>query len=113
MIFKGLRRDLTFVSLSNVVRILEHFILNGPDSKVLDAILAQLNDPKRQNPQELDRAVIGKATFISKGPCVRFHHHISAVLHKCQTKQILNKALHVSHKFHGHHRFSCTLRMHE
>ncbi|KAG7242268.1 hypothetical protein INR49_024024 [Caranx melampygus] len=39
-------------------RFLEHFILNGPDPKALDAVLAQLNDPKRQNPQELDRAVI-------------------------------------------------------
>lgn len=39
-------------------RFLEHFILNGPDPNALDAVLAQLNDPKRQNPQELDRAVI-------------------------------------------------------
>ncbi|KAG7527130.1 hypothetical protein JOB18_049892 [Solea senegalensis] len=38
-------------------RFLEHFILNGPDPNALDAVLAQLNDPKRQNPQELDRAV--------------------------------------------------------
>uniref|UniRef100_A0A3P9H0Y3 Selenoprotein J n=1 Tax=Oryzias latipes TaxID=8090 RepID=A0A3P9H0Y3_ORYLA len=39
-------------------RVLEHFILNGPDPKVLDAVLAQLNDPKRQNPQDLDKAVV-------------------------------------------------------
>ncbi|KAG8009364.1 Crystallin J1B [Nibea albiflora] len=39
-------------------RFLEHFILNGPDRNALDAVLAQLNDPKRQNPQELDLAVI-------------------------------------------------------
>uniref|UniRef100_G3NBJ1 Selenoprotein J n=1 Tax=Gasterosteus aculeatus aculeatus TaxID=481459 RepID=G3NBJ1_GASAC len=39
-------------------RFLEHYILNGSDSNALDAVLAQLNDPKRQNPQELDRAVI-------------------------------------------------------
>ncbi|CAL8294571.1 unnamed protein product [Lota lota] len=39
-------------------RFVEHFILNGPDPNVLDAVLAQLNDPRRQNPQELDKAVI-------------------------------------------------------
>ncbi|TKS87919.1 Crystallin J1B [Collichthys lucidus] len=39
-------------------RFLEHFILNGPDANALDAVLAQLNDPKRQNPQDLDLAVI-------------------------------------------------------
>uniref|UniRef100_A0A671UJ02 Selenoprotein J n=1 Tax=Sparus aurata TaxID=8175 RepID=A0A671UJ02_SPAAU len=39
-------------------RFLEHFILNGPDPNVLNAVLAQMTDPKRQNPQELDRAVI-------------------------------------------------------
>uniref|UniRef100_H2LML5 Selenoprotein J n=1 Tax=Oryzias latipes TaxID=8090 RepID=H2LML5_ORYLA len=39
-------------------RVLEHFILNGPDPKVLDVVLAQLNDPKRQNPQDLDKAVV-------------------------------------------------------
>ncbi|CAJ1081887.1 LOW QUALITY PROTEIN: crystallin J1B-like [Xyrichtys novacula] len=41
-------------------RILEHFILNGSDPGVLDKVLAQLNDPNRQNPQELDRAVIAQ-----------------------------------------------------
>ncbi|XP_028290474.1 crystallin J1A-like [Gouania willdenowi] len=40
-------------------RFLEHFILNGFDPNALDAVLTQLNDPKRQNPQDLDRAVIG------------------------------------------------------
>ncbi|CAL8311179.1 unnamed protein product [Merluccius merluccius] len=39
-------------------RFVEHFILNGPDPNVLDAVLAQLNDPRRQNPQDLDKAVI-------------------------------------------------------
>lgn len=34
--------------------------MNGPDPNTLDAVLAQLNDPDRQNPQELDKAVIGK-----------------------------------------------------
>lgn len=46
------------------VRFLEHFILNGPDPNVLNAVLAQMTDPKRQNPQELDRAVIGKASCV-------------------------------------------------
>lgn len=40
-------------------RILEHFILHGRDPNVLEAVIGQLNDPKRNNPQELDRAVIG------------------------------------------------------
>ncbi|XP_054622378.1 crystallin J1A-like isoform X2 [Dunckerocampus dactyliophorus] len=39
-------------------RFLEHFILNGPSSKAVDAVLAQLKDPQRQNPQDLDNAVI-------------------------------------------------------
>lgn len=51
-----------FYCLSDFVRFLEHYILNGPDPNALDAVLAQLNDPKRQSPQELDRAVAGKTT---------------------------------------------------
>lgn len=54
-----MKGDSPVVFLSNVTRFLEHYILNGSDSNALDAVLAQLNDPKRQNPQELDRAVIG------------------------------------------------------
>uniref|UniRef100_A0A3P8XKF3 Selenoprotein J n=1 Tax=Esox lucius TaxID=8010 RepID=A0A3P8XKF3_ESOLU len=38
-------------------RILEHFILNGPDDNVLDAVLDQLTDPDRKQPQDLDKAV--------------------------------------------------------
>uniref|UniRef100_A0A3B3C064 Selenoprotein J n=1 Tax=Oryzias melastigma TaxID=30732 RepID=A0A3B3C064_ORYME len=40
-------------------RFLEHFILNGPDPGALDAVLNQLNDPKRKQPQDLDKAVVG------------------------------------------------------
>lgn len=40
-------------------RFLEHFILNGPDPNVLDSVINQLNDPKRKQPQELDKAVVG------------------------------------------------------
>uniref|UniRef100_A0A671M9E9 Selenoprotein J n=1 Tax=Sinocyclocheilus anshuiensis TaxID=1608454 RepID=A0A671M9E9_9TELE len=40
-------------------RFLEHFILNGPDPKALDAVLEQLSDTNRKNPQELDKAIIG------------------------------------------------------
>ncbi|KTG06398.1 hypothetical protein cypCar_00036620, partial [Cyprinus carpio] len=39
-------------------RFLEHFILNGPDPKALDAVLEQLSDPNRKSPQELDKAII-------------------------------------------------------
>uniref|UniRef100_A0A673CER0 Selenoprotein J n=1 Tax=Sphaeramia orbicularis TaxID=375764 RepID=A0A673CER0_9TELE len=41
-------------------RFLEHFILNGPDPNVLNVVLDQLKDPKRQNPQDLDNAVIAQ-----------------------------------------------------
>ncbi|KAK1878892.1 Crystallin J1C [Dissostichus eleginoides] len=51
-------------------RILEHFILNGPDPKALDSVLAQLSDPKRKQPQDLDKAVVG---------------------HLCQVKENLSK----------------------
>lgn len=40
-------------------RILEHFILNGPDPKALDKVLGQLSDKNRKQPQDLDKAVIG------------------------------------------------------
>ena len=40
-------------------RLLEHFILNGPDPKALDTVLDQLSDVNRKQPQDLDRAVIG------------------------------------------------------
>uniref|UniRef100_A0A3Q4HKV3 Selenoprotein J n=1 Tax=Neolamprologus brichardi TaxID=32507 RepID=A0A3Q4HKV3_NEOBR len=46
-------------TLTSFPRFLEHFILNGPDPKALDAVLNQLNDPNRKQPQDLDKAVIG------------------------------------------------------
>ncbi|CAG5895746.1 unnamed protein product [Menidia menidia] len=45
-------------------RFLEHFILNGPDPNALDKVLAQMNDPKRQNPQDLDRSIIAQLTQV-------------------------------------------------
>uniref|UniRef100_A0A3Q2Z3E7 Crystallin J1A-like n=1 Tax=Hippocampus comes TaxID=109280 RepID=A0A3Q2Z3E7_HIPCM len=56
-------------------RILEHFILNGPSPKALEAVLAQLNDPQRQNPQELDNVVIGKTTFALQNIHLRAYPH--------------------------------------
>lgn len=45
---------------TNVIsRLLEHFILNGPDPNALDIVLNQLNDPNRKQPQDLDKAVVG------------------------------------------------------
>ncbi|KAF3698973.1 Crystallin J1A [Channa argus] len=38
---------------------LEHFILNGPDPKALDAVLDQLSDKNRRLPQDMDNSVIG------------------------------------------------------
>ncbi|KAG7524495.1 hypothetical protein JOB18_012696 [Solea senegalensis] len=40
-------------------RILEHFILHGPDTKAVDSVLDQLSDKNRKQPQDLDKAVIG------------------------------------------------------
>ncbi|PWA25037.1 hypothetical protein CCH79_00016017 [Gambusia affinis] len=39
-------------------RFLERFVLKGPDPDALDAVVAQLSDPNRKNPQDLDRAVV-------------------------------------------------------
>ncbi|TNN72243.1 Crystallin J1C [Liparis tanakae] len=50
--------DMCVAGTLAAARFLEHFILNGSDPNALEAVLAQLNDPKRQNPQNLDRAVI-------------------------------------------------------
>ncbi|XP_056290411.1 crystallin J1B-like isoform X2 [Pseudoliparis swirei] len=50
--------DICVAGTLAAARFLEHFILNGSDPNALEAVLAQLNDPKRQNPQKLDRAVI-------------------------------------------------------
>ncbi|KAJ0059008.1 hypothetical protein NL108_003373, partial [Boleophthalmus pectinirostris] len=40
-------------------RFLEHYILHGPDPNALNVVIGQLSDPKRNNPQDLDRAIIG------------------------------------------------------
>ncbi|KAJ8010467.1 hypothetical protein DPEC_G00075390 [Dallia pectoralis] len=39
-------------------RFLEHFILTGRDPNAMESVLAQLNDPRRKQPQDLDRDVI-------------------------------------------------------
>uniref|UniRef100_A0A3Q3B2B7 Selenoprotein J n=1 Tax=Kryptolebias marmoratus TaxID=37003 RepID=A0A3Q3B2B7_KRYMA len=50
--------DLCVAVTLTAARFLERFILNGPDPNALDAVLAQLNDPDRRNPQELDQVVV-------------------------------------------------------
>lgn len=52
--------DLCVAVTLSAARILEHFILNGPDPNVLNVVLDQLKDPKRQNPQDLDNAVVAQ-----------------------------------------------------
>lgn len=86
---------LLFVGLT--LRFLEHFILNGPDPKALDAVLAQLNDPKRQNPQELDRAVIGKPAHVSDQSMINniLISHSLTVVHFSLTITQRNKKEHV------------------
>ena len=39
-------------------RLIEHFILHGPDPNAISAIIKQLQAPDRNNPQELDRAMV-------------------------------------------------------
>ncbi|MGH0129032.1 UNVERIFIED_CONTAM: hypothetical protein FKN15_013145 [Acipenser sinensis] len=39
-------------------RLLEYYILHGPDEKALDSVIEQLMDKNRMNPQDLDRAVV-------------------------------------------------------
>ncbi|KAG5847365.1 hypothetical protein ANANG_G00125270 [Anguilla anguilla] len=51
--------DLCIAETLAAARILEHYIMNGPDPRALDAVLKQLDDPNRKKPQELDRAVAG------------------------------------------------------
>uniref|UniRef100_A0A672LRL4 Uncharacterized protein n=1 Tax=Sinocyclocheilus grahami TaxID=75366 RepID=A0A672LRL4_SINGR len=63
-------------------RFLEHIILNGPDPKALDAVLEQLSDPNRKNPQELDKAIIGRI------------HQVKANLSKKPKELIPTAALH-------------------
>lgn len=52
--------DMCVAGTLAAARFLEHFILNGPDPNVVNVVLDQLKDPKRQNPQELDNAVIAQ-----------------------------------------------------
>ncbi|XP_067661914.1 crystallin J1A-like [Haliotis asinina] len=40
-------------------RILEYFILHGPSPNVVEEVVAQLEDPHRNAPQDLDRAIVG------------------------------------------------------
>ncbi|XP_060078009.1 crystallin J1A-like [Ylistrum balloti] len=59
--------DFTVVVALCAARILEHFILNGPSEGVLEAVIKQMDDPNRANPQELDRAMIGKLREVLQG----------------------------------------------
>ncbi|KAJ8357152.1 hypothetical protein SKAU_G00199460 [Synaphobranchus kaupii] len=51
--------DLCIAETLAAARVLEHYIMNGPDPQALDSVLKQLDDPNRKSPQELDRAVAG------------------------------------------------------
>lgn len=59
--------DFTVVVALCAARILEHFILNGASDSVVEAVIGQLEDPHRNNPQELDRAMIGKLRQVRQG----------------------------------------------
>ncbi|KAA0719072.1 hypothetical protein E1301_Tti007610 [Triplophysa tibetana] len=52
--------DMCVAVTLTAARFLEHFILNGPDPMAMKAVLEQLSDPNRNNPQELDKAIIGQ-----------------------------------------------------
>ncbi|KAJ8270332.1 hypothetical protein GJAV_G00113110 [Gymnothorax javanicus] len=51
--------DLCIAETLAAARILEYYIMKGPDPEALDSVLKQLEDPNRKSPQELDRAVVG------------------------------------------------------
>ncbi|KAG5286307.1 hypothetical protein AALO_G00013390 [Alosa alosa] len=51
--------DLCVAETLAAARFLEHFILKAADPAAFDCVIAQLNDPKRKNSQELDKAVAG------------------------------------------------------
>ncbi|KAG9351075.1 hypothetical protein JZ751_024965 [Albula glossodonta] len=51
--------DMCVAETLAAARFLEHYILNGSDPNALDSVLQQLNDPNRNNPQDMDIAVVG------------------------------------------------------
>uniref|UniRef100_A0A3P9P1G3 Crystallin J1B-like n=1 Tax=Poecilia reticulata TaxID=8081 RepID=A0A3P9P1G3_POERE len=59
-------------------RFLEGFILKGPDPDALDAVVAQLSDPNRKNPQDLDRAVIAHISQVKENLAKASHQLIPA-----------------------------------
>uniref|UniRef100_A0A3B3CE55 Selenoprotein J n=2 Tax=Oryzias melastigma TaxID=30732 RepID=A0A3B3CE55_ORYME len=71
--------DMCVAATLAAARVLEHFILNGPDPKVLDAVIAQLSDPKRQNPQDLDKAVVAHIHQVKDNLAKQSHQLIPAV----------------------------------
>lgn len=58
-------------------RLLEHYILHGPDPDALVKVIAQLDDPNRKNPQELDK---GMAAHLRKVMTLKDTPHKEAVL---------------------------------
>ncbi|XP_033731119.1 crystallin J1A-like [Pecten maximus] len=59
--------DFTVVVALCAARILEHFILNGPSDGVLEEVIKQMDNPHRANPQELDKAMVGKIREVLQG----------------------------------------------
>ncbi|XP_069120775.1 crystallin J1A-like [Argopecten irradians] len=59
--------DFTVVVALCAARILEHFILNGPSDGMLEAVIKQIDNPHRANPQELDKAMVGKLREVLQG----------------------------------------------
>uniref|UniRef100_A0A3B5LF56 Selenoprotein J n=1 Tax=Xiphophorus couchianus TaxID=32473 RepID=A0A3B5LF56_9TELE len=60
-------------------RFLELFVLKGPDPDALDAVVAQLSNPNRKNPQDLDRAVIAHIGQVKENLAKASHQLIPAV----------------------------------
>ncbi|KAI1891433.1 hypothetical protein AGOR_G00143770 [Albula goreensis] len=50
--------DMCVAETLAAARFLEHYILNGSDPNALDSVLQQLKDPNRNNPQDMDIAVV-------------------------------------------------------
>lgn len=51
--------DFTVTIGMAAARLIEQYILHGPRPDALEEVIRQLSDPRRSNPQELDRAMAG------------------------------------------------------
>ncbi|PVD22152.1 hypothetical protein C0Q70_17957 [Pomacea canaliculata] len=58
-------------------RILEQFILHGPNTNALNAVLSDLSNSRRNNPQELDQTVAGFIREVQKLSSIDHHSAVT------------------------------------